>query len=126
MKRLLVFCLLGALGAGACSRSEPSKERIKITQPAPGKGKGAESWDIAFDAWASDADRDLVRDVRKTLVGEGETAPFAEAIAIQINAGVVILHGSGAYTLNMEEWQTVGRLVKSVKGVRTVEIVAAV
>ena len=105
----------------SCSKDSP-QEKIKITQPAPEKGKTAESWDIRRDAWASDADRDLVREIREALVEDSETVPLAEAVAIEATNGSIVLHGSGAYTLTFEQWQTVGRQVKSVKGVKGVEV----
>ncbi|HEY3132977.1 MAG TPA: hypothetical protein VGL91_26235 [Acidobacteriota bacterium] len=110
-----------ALVLVSCSKSSP-QEGIKITQPAPEKGKTAESWEIRHDTWASDADRDLVREIREFLVEDSETVPLAEAVAIEANNGSIVLRGSGAYTLTFEEWQTVGRRVKSIQGVKNVEV----
>ncbi len=122
MRKFSIFFLLCfAPVLVSCSKKEP-KERIKITQPSPEKGKSAETWDIRHDTWASDADRDLVREIREALVEDSETVPFAEAVAIEANNGSIVLRGSGAYTLTFEEWQTVGRRVRSVKGVKSVEV----
>src|SRR5687767_15868188 len=108
MKKMLGLSMIFALALAACSRQDAAQEQIKITEPAPVSGQEV-SWDILFDKWASDTDRDLVRDVRQALVGDPETVPLAEAVAIEANGGAVTLRGSGAYVLNMEEWQVVGR-----------------
>lgn len=122
MHRVALLSLSCVIVLAACSTGEPGEERIKITQPAPEKGKEAESWAILQDAWTSDVDRDLVRVVRQALVDDASTVPLAEAVAIEANAGAVVLHGSGAYTLTADEWQTVGRRAKQVNGVKSVEI----
>ncbi|MBI2821371.1 MAG: hypothetical protein HYX74_04050 [Acidobacteria bacterium] len=122
MKKFFVLSFLCALTFTACSRSREAEEIIKVTQPAPEKGERAASWEIVHDSWASDADRDLVRDVRQALVQDPDVVPLSESVAIEASDGAIVLRGSGAYTLTMREWQAVGRRVKSVEGVRSVEI----
>ncbi|HEV8130725.1 MAG TPA: BON domain-containing protein [Acidobacteriota bacterium] len=126
-KSLFLFSVCLALVLAGCSRSEP-KETIRIVQPAPVKGQNsAEAWEIRYDSWATDADRDLTREIRQALVEDPDnkaesTVALAESIAIDANNGAVTLRGSGAYTLTAEEWQIVGRRVKAVKGVKSVEV----
>lgn len=123
MRKSLIIPFLFALALTACSNSgRETAERIKMTQPAPAKGQTADAWDIVHDSWAGDADRDLVRDARQALAEDPETVAFAEAVGIESAGGSIVLRGSGAYTLNMQEWQTVGRRVKAVRGVKAVEI----
>lgn len=121
-KRYLLFFAVGfTLAACSGSRSEP-KERIKMTQPAPAKGQSPNAWDMLRDSWTSDTDRDLARDVRQALTEDPDVVPFADAVALEVSSGSIVLRGSGAYTLNGDEWQAVGRRVKATKGVKSVEI----
>jgi hypothetical protein len=121
-KNFILCCVAGAALIACSSGKSETKERIKITQPAPVKGQKANAWDMLHDSWGSDADRDLARDVRQALTEDPDVVPFADAVAAEVSGGSVVLRGSGAYTLNLDEWQTVGRRVKAVKGVKSVEI----
>lgn len=122
MRKSFLLLFLFALVFIGCSRSSEPGEVIKITPPAPEKGKTAVSWEIARDSWADEADRDLVREIRQALTEDGETVPFAEGVAIEASNGSIVLRGSGAYVMTMKEWQTVGRRAKAAKGVKSIEI----
>ncbi|HEY2930444.1 MAG TPA: BON domain-containing protein [Acidobacteriota bacterium] len=121
MRKTLFLFISSVVFLPACSGGEQPKERVKIKQPAPQKGK-TETWQIQHDLWVTDSDRDLAREIRQVLIDDAETVPFAEAVAIEVNNGAVVLRGSGAYTLADAEWQSVGRRAKSVKGVKSVEV----
>ena len=122
MRKSFLVSFLFVLVFTACSQSSEPGEVIKITPPAPEKGKTAVSWEIVHDSWADEADRDLVREIRQALTEDPETVAFAEGVAIEASDGSIVLRGSGAYVMTVKEWQTVGRRAKAVKGVKSLEI----